>query len=973
MTRRSLARLRGTLLAVALALVAAPGLARGADAPAPPDLLRPMSSPAGNLPVGPRANGTAVLPDGRFVTPVGKTTPVGLLPLNLVVSHDGKRVYVSSEGGDDQPTAKEHVYNRFITVLDSTTLHGERVADDALQYGLAESPDGRQLYVSEGEKSTVGVFSVGAGGITRTGSVGLQAGDFPWGMALSPNGRYAYVAGFVGNSLSVVDTRTRQRVGRVDTGEFPYTVAVSPDGTRAYVTNWGLYNPQADDVAKNAPVDVPPLTIGGYNTDNSSSVWIYDLTTPVAPTVINRVRIGPAINGYDIVSGSLPSSMALSPDGKTLAVTASNTDTVVLLDARTGATVRTIDLRVFGPAGPTGSQPNAVAWSKDAKVLYVAEGGRNSVALVDPRRGFVNGRLPTGWYPSAVALSADGKRLFVASAKGLGAGPNGVEVESNEAGTNASYIGNLLKGTVQAIDLDAVCASLPRLTNTVDANNGFTATAPAASSSVVPPAYGKGPSKQIKHVVFILKENRTYDQVLGDLKGTERDNRLALFGLPVTPNHHAVAQQFAHGDNYYDVGQDSFDGHFIIDTGHENEFDQKVHPTVWNANKLGPEGVYVSAPENLPLGGTMWNNLFRNNVSFRVYGEAVFLLNLGPTALVPPDQFSADPKRLLPQQFALENHYSLTYPSQITPSRPAFGDGNTDEDRADDFLRELGVLDASGTIPQFLFLWMTDDHTQGATPGAPTPEYLVARNDHALGRILEGLTHSRAWKDMAVFITEDDPQDGQDHVDAHRTFQLVLSPYVKRGHVSAVHHSNLSTLKTINLLLGVGPTSIQEAQATSLSDYFRDSPQLDPRYTTKPQQVPLKTNPPAKAAANADLRVAAELQDSVPPGLDKGGELLQEVLRVRHDGAAAAGEPGVPQLNNEAEHRLAAGSPAAVTLPTKTASCGAARGDARGYGGVLPSTGSNPLWLAAGLAALLAGLVGRRTSRRPEELLRRLG
>src|SRR5438132_6549119 len=171
MTPRSLARLRGTLLAVALTLVAAPGLARGADAPAPAplSLSKPMASPAGSMPVGPRDNGTAVLPDGRFVTPVGKTTPVGLLPLNLVVSHDGKRVYVSSEGGDDQPTAKEHVYNRFITVLDSTTLHGDKVADDALQYGLAESPDGRNLYVSEGEKSSMGIFSIGgAGDITRS-------------------------------------------------------------------------------------------------------------------------------------------------------------------------------------------------------------------------------------------------------------------------------------------------------------------------------------------------------------------------------------------------------------------------------------------------------------------------------------------------------------------------------------------------------------------------------------------------------------------------------------------------------------------------------------------------------------------------------------------------------------------------------------------------------------------------------------
>ena len=883
----------------------------------------PLASPAGALPTGPRPNGTAVLPDGRFVTPVGRTMTVDLLPLNAVLSHDGQRLFVSSEGGDDSPSTKEHVYNRFLTVIDTATMATTRVPDDSLQYGIAESGDGGTLYLSEGDTASVGVFKHDGGTYTKSGKVALDAGEFPMGSALSPDGHYLYVVGFQGNSLSVIDTRTLQRVARVDTGEFPYTVSLSPDGKRAYVTNWGLFNPEHDQVAKNSPADIPPLTIGGYNTPRSSSVWVYDLGNPAAPKVGPKIRIGPDIDGFDVVGGSLPSSMAVSPDGSTVAITSANTDSVALLDGGSGKVTKTLDFRPFGTTGPTGSQPNALAWSPDGRTLYVAEGGRNDVAVVDPNTGTVLGRLPTGWYPSAVAMSADGSRLWVTSAKGRGARDNGVDVEGvseNQSGTNPSYIGNLLKGTVQAIDLKSACADLAKMSDVVDRNNGMTpAAAPSGDGSdVVPPTFGTASSK-VKHVVFILKENRTYDQVFGDAAGTERDDRLGIYGNPVTPNHHAIANQFAMGDNYYDVGQDSFDGHFLIDSGQENEFDQKIHPTVWNANKLGPEGVYVSAPENLPLGGYMWNGLFRHNVSFRIYGEATFLLGLGPTALVPPNVFGTSPQEILPASFALQNHYSLTYPSQITPSRPAFGNGNTDEDRADDFLRELPVLDAAGQVPQFMFLWMTDDHTQGASPGAPTPEYLVARNDHALGRIVEGLTKTKAWNDMAVFVTEDDPQDGQDHVDAHRTLQLVMSPFVKHGYVSHVHHSNMSTLKTMDLLLGVPPNSLQEATATSLSDYFTDAPN-GAAYSALPQTVPLATNPTAANASTPGLKAAAERQQDVPPGLDRGGQALQETLRLRHDGAVQAHEAGIPALSDTVEHDLTSGSPPAVTCAAATPS-----------------------------------------------------
>jgi YVTN family beta-propeller protein len=955
---------RRVLVLVALVLVATSQTSAQAAATGP-RLDRPYVSPAGDLAAGPRPNGTAVLPDGRLVTPVGDVRTVDLLPLNLVPSHDGGRLYVTSEGGDDQPD-HDHVSNRFVTVMDAGSMATRRVQDDALQYGLAESPDGREVYVSEGESGTVGVFRTDATGMAKVATVGLDKQDFPWGLAMAPDGRHAYVVGFRGDSLSVIDTASRTRVDRVATGQFPYTVAVSPDGTRAYVSNWGLFNPSADHVASHVTAaDTPPVGIGGYNTDQSSSVWFYDLHDPAHPKVTAKVRIGRPLDGYDVVSGSLPSSLAVSPDGRTLAVTASNDDSVVLLDAATGATRATFDLRVFGAGGPTGAQPDAVAWSPDGHVLYVAEGGRNSVAALDATTGRALVRFPTGWYPSAVALSPDGSHLYVASAKGRGAGPNGVNIErpDQQVGNNPSYIGNLLKGTVQSIDLRDVCGTnLQAMDAAVDHDNGVPAAPASVDPAVVPSTYGAGPSARIKHVVFILKENRTYDQVFGDLAGTERDDRLGLFTLPVTPNHHAAATQFGHGDNYYDIGQDSFDGHFIIDSGSENEFDQKVHPTVWNADKLGPEGLYVSAPENLPLNGYMWNNLYRHDVSFRIYGEATYLLGLGPTALVPPSRFSASPKQLLPAAYALNGNYSLTYPSQITPSRPVGGDGNTDEDRAADFLRELSALDAAGTVPQFLFLWMTDDHTEGATPGRPTPQYEVARNDHALGRILEGLTHSKAWGDMAVFVTEDDPQDGQDHLDAHRTIQLVLSPYAKRGYVSHVHHSNLSTLKTIDLLLGVPPNSTQEATATPLTDYFRATPQLEPRYSAKPQQVPYAVNPSASTASNASLAGAARLQAQVPPGLDQGGQELQQVLDLQQQGAAAAGQPGTPVLRDEVEHHVDTGAPKPVRLaPRPGGPCPLAPGvhAASAAGAVeLPVTGGRPQ-LVLGLALLLLAAVLR--------------
>jgi len=341
---------RAVVVAAVLACLA--GASRfqsgAADAPAPLTTATAFESPAGNLAAGPRPNGTGVLPDGRFVTPVGHQLKVELQPLDGVLSADGRRLYVSSEGIDDDATdvnvpGGPGDQKRFITVVDTKSLATTKIRDDALHYGLAESNDGSTLYVSEGKSGTVGVYSRQApsddpaapGTYTKAATIALDtSAAYPWGLALSPKGDRLYVVGFESDQLYTIDTASRKMIGQAATGNFPYAVKVSPDGKNVYVTNWGLYNQAADKMnplGKQAPLQLPPLTIGGYNTDASSSVWSYNVTGATPSTSV-KTRIGKSLNGDDVISGSLPSALAVSPDGHRLAVTSSNDDLVQVLD-----------------------------------------------------------------------------------------------------------------------------------------------------------------------------------------------------------------------------------------------------------------------------------------------------------------------------------------------------------------------------------------------------------------------------------------------------------------------------------------------------------------------------------------------------------------------------------------------------------------------------------------------------------------
>lgn len=1035
--------------AAMLIALAAPAAADGASSHARGSteprisLASVLGSPAGNLPSGPRKNGTAILPDGRFVTPVGRSVKVPLEPMSSFLSHDGRRLYVSSEGQDDKPLTPEH--ERYFSIIDTATMRVvRRVRDDGLQSGIVESKDGRRIYVAQGQWDSIGVFRRtpskhgGVGTIRKIANWRLhpkKPTDMPWGIALSPNGKRLYTTGFSGDSLFTIDTLTGAVLSRVKTGAYPYAVVLSPDGKRAYVSNWGQFNADAA-LGVNSPIAPPPATYGGYNSTNSDSVWTYDISGST-PKVVAATKIGENLDGSDVDGGSSPSGMALSPDGHTLAVTSSNDDEVALLDVtRTTPSLSVpstnallvpqhpateIDMRVLvGTAAipsPTGAEPNAAAWSPDGKVLFVAEGERNDVAVIDPakvvadadsgslgslagsgvgtqagpNRAAITGRIPTAWYPSSLAVSADSDHLYVTAMKGLGAGP------SKTIGT--SYIPNDIHGRVSDVSLAAACPSLQRLSGVSDRDNGLVphGTEPVSSAGngyVVPTAYGRGPSKRIKHVFLVIKENRSFDNVFGDLKDAEASGRLTMYGRYVTPNAHLLANQFALSDNYDVTAETSTQGHYSIDTGQDDEFVEKTTPT--NYSGKFPYGAWDTVPENIPEGGFIWNNAARHGVRTTVFGEATVVVGLSPTIvgrvgstepvgqLVPGlgnDGLTVwDP--LYPTQVDIAG--SVPVPGVQAPLESVYP--WNDEGRASAFAADLaaaqdnpsvdkaGSVLSTASIGALNVLIVFDDHTSGYIAGAQTPERQVAENDHGFGRIVSTITHSSYWKNSAIFVTEDDTQGGQDHVDAYRSFGMVISPWAKRHYVSHVHTSFASMIKTIDLILGLPPTSLEELTATSMQDMFvnHGAPNLTPTSVLKNNTQP-STNYSVAEAPNPTLKAAARLAKQLPHGIDMGGDLLPRDLELARAGELQAHDPNVKPAPRTFHHDLAHGSPAPATegKPVKTGG--------RPASSLCLTAAAHPASPRSGghhgsLALLFAGVAGgwwtvRRRRRTPKPLL----
>ena len=743
-------------------------LAIAASAPAA-DRLVPGKLPTGEM----------LLPNGRLLTPAGSQTEVAPYPFALALTPDGKRVVVACTGADEQS----------LQLLDAAT--GKTLAKEPVKkswLGLAVSPDGKRVYLAGAGGKNVLVFRLENDRFVAESPIPLrrkgdaaQTDATPSGLAATADGKSLWVARILLNDLVRIDLATREIAATASVGVHPYRPVLSPDGSLLAVSNWGGASVSFVDSASGA--------------------------------VLATVK-----------TADHPSDLVFSPDGKTLFVAQSNRNLVAAVDVASRAVVRQVSV-ALGPDGPgtpsaetlpDGSTPNALAVSPDGKTLFVANADDDAVAVVDlagdVRSARTKGFVPSGWYPAALALSRDGKTLWVANAKGGWSWSNAVggPDPTKKADGNPWKKTRTIPGSVSRVDVPSP-AALRAYTARAYANRrpGARGAAPLKASAVVPAA--PGGTSPIRHVVYVIRENRTYDQVLGDLPRGNGDPALTIFGRDVTPNAHALAESFVLLDNLYCDAEVSADGHNWSMGAYATDFVEKLWPPDYGSKGFDYwfEGNDANA---FPTNGYLWDAAARAGLSLRNYGEFV-----GVAA------------EMEPTKIALSEGMEGALAGNTCPFYPGFDLDVLDNARVDIFLKEFRGFVKAKEMPRLTIVRLGNDHTAGTKKGERTPRAMVAENDVALGRLVEAISHSPFWKDTAIFVIEDDAQNGSDHVDAHRTVGFVISPFTRRsGAVDSTMYSTVSMLRTIELILGLPPMSQHDASATPMTAAFSDAPDPAP-------------------------------------------------------------------------------------------------------------------------------------------------
>jgi YVTN family beta-propeller protein len=782
--------------------------------------------------VGVQPDGSIVVPTGQTLTPPGATIDVNDRPLGMVVSPDGTKLAVVT--GSNFADRALHIIDMPTKTLKQTIGIGDSFV------GVDFSPAGDRIYVGGNTNNNVAVFTLGADGTFAASSSISIPSSAPSGLKVNGDGSKVYVALNTSHELGIIDTATAT-VTRLKVGIHPYTTVISPDGTKVYVSNWGGRVPGPTDVTDGMyPIVVDPRT----GIPATGTVSVVDTATS---TVVKSIDVG-----------LHPTGMALSPSGDRLYVTCANSDTVSAIDTATDQVTRTLHVGLLGPdRNPLlGSSPNAVTVSPDGGTLYVANASQNAVAVVDLHHrpdDAVAGFIPTGWYPTAVALDHAGKQLYIASGYGFGS-----IAPTDPPGQGRSYTNRA--GEVSILDVPGR-HELERMTKQVFANNQTPTGGPgnghdgdhggdhARDDDANPIPMHVGQGSPIKHVFYIIKENRTYDQVFGDLPQGNGDPTLVQFGRDVSPNHHALAEEFVLLDNYYGPGDQSALGHRWILQAYPSTYVHKYGNARNNQSPmlLGPtDAVYDSAKAH--------------GLSVRAYGERG-LNTITPSSATWTDMFN-DWKNGT-------HNVSISAQAVIIGLRdiyhPTYGAAESripDVARADIFLQEFHQFEQNGQLPSLVLLLLYNDHTAGTSPGFPTPRAQVADNDLALGKIVDAISHSRYWKDSAIFVTEDDSQDGLDHVDGHRTVGLVISPYTRRHAVDGTFYSIVNMFRTIEQILGLPPQNQYALAAQPMFDVFTSKRDLRP-YTFLPNQIPLDEMNPAMAGLKGRQREMAKFSMTI--------------------------------------------------------------------------------------------------------------
>jgi len=768
-----------------------------------------------------------LMANGQFLKPIGDSLTLPARPIAIAVHPNGRWVYVKEDRG--------------LSVIDAATWKTvqELASPGGTSYtGLLLDKAGKRMWLSNAA-STVHEGTIGEDGkIAWTRKLDLPkpkiGGEaYPCGMALDPSESKLFVCGSRANEIDVFSLADGKVASSFPTDIAPFDCALSPDMKRLYVSCWGGKRP------------VPQA-----KTADSAGTQVEVDERGIAKAASLAVHILADRSYTSLATGLQPSEVVVGKDGRAYVANA-NGDTVTIVSSDL-AQVKQLWVKPDDKL-PFGSQPNALALDGDS--LYVACGGSNAVAVVDvagsPK---VKGFLPTGWFPAGVAI--DRGKMYIANSKGTGA---------RRPESNGSFSVYSFTGSVQRVDL-ATLRDLPALTETVRALNATKEIVEANSAVTgnakpVPVPARLGDPSVFKHVVYVLKENRTYDQVLGDMKKGDGDPRLCMFGQDVTPNHHALADQYVLLDNYYCNGVNSADGHAWSMEGNATSHFERSFGGFTRSYPFGDDPLSPSSS------GFVWDNLLRFGKTFHNFGEFDY-------ASVSPN---GSWKQVYDDWAGKTGKYAIKHNIGVERLRgyseagfPGWDLGIPDQIRADIFVKYVGEAEKTGIFPQFTILYLPNDHTSGTGPGGPTPRAQVADNDLALGRCVEALSKSSFWKDTVVFVIEDDPQNGFDHIDGHRSPCLVVSPYSRTGKVVKNFYNQTSVLHTMQQILGVPPLNQMDSRSPLMSACFVAKANTTP-YACVPNKIPLNELNPAKAALNAAGRKWAAVSASV--NLDKPDQM----------------------------------------------------------------------------------------------------
>ncbi len=745
-----------------------------------------------------------MLPNGWSITPVGKQVGLGDLPLNLVVSNNRKLMAVTNNGVGTHSI-------ELIEVASGKKL--DSVVIGKAWYGLAFGDDDQSLYVSAGHDNQVNRYSINGNKLVLQDQYIL---GMPWPALIGTAGldvdervnNKLYVVSKEGKSLFVFDLASKKLLNKVMLGAEAYACKLSKDRNTLYISLWG-----------------------------DKKVLVYDVPSQ---TITESIPVG-----------DHPNELLLTKNGGLLYVANSQDNSISVIDTKTRKVVETLMASLY-PESPSGSTSNGIALSEDENTLYVANADNNCLAVFDvseQSESKSKGFIPVGWYPTNIKVI--GENIYVTNGKGLSSfanpnGPNPVnkkQVVLSHLGdstkpASVEYIGSLFKGTLSIIKKPSE-EQLAIYTKAVYQNAPYTKSkelnAEGQPGNPIPMKVGA--ASPIKHVFYIIKENRTYDQVLSDVKGGNGDTSLLLFGEHVTPNQHKIVKDYVLLDNFYVDAEVSADGHNWSMGAYANDYVEKNWPASYGG-KGGTHGTSGLLKIGNNKDGFIWDLCAKNNISYRSYGE-----------------FVADDFGTKPRLESLKDHAAVFAP---------YGLKTMDTIRFHQWKHDFDSLVALNNVPRFSTIRLGNDHTEGMRADRPSPYAHVADNDLAVGMLIDHLSKSPVWKESVVFILEDDAQNGPDHVDAHRSTAYVVGPYVKRKYVDHTMYTTSGMLRTMELILGLPPMTQFDAAATPMWRCFTNKPDFTPFNHLKSNINLGETNAGKTTAAKLSAKFDWSTEDRVP-------------------------------------------------------------------------------------------------------------